>query len=186
MEAEEEYMLGAMGDGYIDPKRGEIQVYQKNLEWLEYVNTVMLKALGVSGKISKRDVYWLRKRSKRAATRLLALMQQRPDTVCFVAGLFDSEGSIYLSVSGTPVVDITQSEKGLRSILDTQRILGLCGIESRVNGPYINRHGKLLQYHLRVYGRRRCVEFRKLVPIRHPDKIERFYRFCGTHTDSKL
>ena len=57
----EEYLIGAFQDAYVDEKRNEIQVYQKNLAWLELVNSKMREALGVEGKFFKRDVYLLRK-----------------------------------------------------------------------------------------------------------------------------
>ena len=93
----EEYLIGAFQDAYVDEKRNEIQVYQKNLAWLEFVNSNMRKALGVEGKVFKRDVYLLRKRSKPAVQKLLKLKARKGELdLNFVAGLFDSEGSVYL------------------------------------------------------------------------------------------
>ena len=177
MEHEEAYLLGALGDGYVDIKRNELQIYQKNLEWLEYMNSLLRQIFGIEGRIFKRDVFWLRKRNKLMVLRILELKKEVLESEGFVAGLFDSEGSIYLSTSKIPVIDITQSEKGLAQLLAAQRILTRVGIESRMNGPYVNKHGKLLQYHLRVYGAKRCRAFLKAIGSKHPDKLARFKQY---------
>lgn len=176
MNAEEEYLLGAFGDGYIDDKRYELFFHQKNLQWLELVNELLQRNLGISGKIFKRDVYILRKRSKELVQKFRALQKEEiSDGKGFVAGLFDSEGSIYLSTkSKIPVVDITQASKGLESLKLAQQVLDKVGVKSYLNGPYIHIHGKLPQYHLRVYGFANCKMFCETFFIRHPDKLKKF------------
>jgi intein-encoded DNA endonuclease-like protein len=186
MKREEAYLLGALGDAYLDYKRNELQFYQKNKEWLEQINEILYKLIGEKGKISKRDVYLLRKRSKRLFQKL-KMLQKSPKEhgEYFVAGLFDSEGSIYLSTkSKIPVVDITQSEKGLDVLKYSKDILGKCGIKSFLNGPYKHWNSKMKTYHLRVYGKQ-CIVFGFKIPMIHPEKVKRFMTFAGT-VDPKL
>jgi hypothetical protein len=173
----EEYLIGAFQDAYVDEKRNEIQVYQKNLAWLEFVNSRMREALGVEGKVFKRDVYLLRKRNKPAVQKLLKLKARKGEFgLNFVAGLFDSEGSVYLSTkSKIPVIDITQSSKGLEYLKIAEKILGKHGISSNLNGPYMHKHAVLPQYHLRIYGIKKCKQFLGLVPIFYVDKFDRHH-----------
>lgn len=182
MNAEEEYLLGAFGDGYIDDKRHELFFHQKNLQWLEYINELLQRNFGINGKISKQDVYILRKKNKELVQRFRALQKNEIcDGINFVAGLFDSEGSIYLSTkSKIPVIDITQASKGLESLKLSQKVLDRIGIKSNLNGPYIHKHAKLPQYHLRVYGFANCKMFRKSFSIQHPDKLAKFSALVGT------
>ena len=179
MNAEEEYFIGALGDAYIDWKRSEVQFFQKNLQWLDLINNVMERIFGVRGRIFKRDVWMLRKRSKRLAAEIRRLLGEPiTDGRNFVAGLFDSEGSVYLSSkSKVPVVDFTQCERGLCSLLVARQALRALGIESYLNGPYIHKHAKLPQYHLRIYGRIQCRQFRRAIPIKHEEKLARFDSF---------
>ena len=94
----------------------------------------------------------------------------------FVAGLFDSEGSVYLSTkSKIPVIDITQSSKGLEYLEIAQGILERHGIVSNLNGPYIHKHANLPQYHLRIYGIKYCKKFLGQVPIFYVDKFEKHH-----------
>jgi intein-encoded DNA endonuclease-like protein len=106
-----------------------------------------------------------------------------------VAGLFDSEGSFYLSSkSKIPVMDITQSEKGKELLEITKTILTGIGIRSFLNGPYKHWNSKMPIYHLRVYGKN-CKLFVKGIPIKHPDKINRwnsFYRGLETSNSDPL
>lgn len=173
----EEYLIGAFQDAYVDEKRGEIQVYQKNREWLEFVNSLLREAFGVEGKIFKRDVYLLRKRSKSAVQKLIGLRRQkRFFGTAFVAGLFDAEGSVYLSTkSKIPVIDITQSSKGLEYLKIASKILEKHGISTKLNGPYIHKHAVLPQHHLRIYGIEKCKKFLERVPIFYADKFERHH-----------
>lgn len=98
MNADEEYLLGAMGDAYLDVKRSELQFYQKNREWLDLINSILNRLFGFKGRIFKRDVFWLRKRDREMTKKILDLQSEEIlDGRSFVAGLFDSEGSIYLS-----------------------------------------------------------------------------------------
>ena len=158
-----------------------MQVYQKNLAWLEFVNSEMQEAFGVRGKIFRRDVFLLRKRNKKMVQKFLKL---RADTgafgVHFVAGLFDSEGSVYLSTkSKIPVIDITQSEKGLEFLKTAKRVLEGCGIGSNLNGPYNHKHAKMPQYHLRIYGTMKCKKFLENVPIFYVGKFEKHHLSGG-------
>ena len=175
MKPEEEYILGAMGDAYFDAKRAEIQFYQKNREWLEHINDLLFACFGVRGKIFKRDVFLLRKRNKRMALRITQLQQELiRDGRNFVAGLFDAEGSVYLSSkSRIPVFDITQADKGLKNLLFAKEVLEREGIKCFLNGPYRNRHGKLMQYHLRAYGKRNCGLLVLRIGLKHPEKLEK-------------
>ena len=145
MNAEEEYLLGAFGDGYIDDKRHELFFHQKNLQWLEFINDLLQRNFGISGKISKQDVYILRKKNKELTQKFRALQKEKiSGGKDFVAGLFDSEGSVYLSTkSKIPVIDITQSSKGLDWLKFAQQILIKEGIKSNLNGPYNHIHAKL-------------------------------------------
>lgn len=172
MNIEEEYFLGALGDAYVDFKRNELQVYQKNEQWLEMINQILQTQFGVSGKIFRRKVFLLRKRSKPLVEKIKQLQKEAfTDGRGFVAGLFDAEGSIYFATrSKSPVIDITQSSKGLQKLLDAKAILERLEIRCSINGPY-NNHGKLLQYHLRVYTWKWCKMFLKEIKIRHPDKL---------------
>ncbi len=173
----EEYLIGAFQDAFVDEKRNEVQVYQKNPEWLAFVNLKMKDAFGVEGKLFKRDVYLLRKRDKQMVQQLKRLKAQSGSFgLNFVAGLFDSEGSVYLSTkSKIPVIDITQSSKGLEYLEIAKRILEAKGVECRLNGPYAHKRAKLLQYHLRIYGTSKCKKFLGLVPIFYVDKFERHH-----------
>jgi intein-encoded DNA endonuclease-like protein len=161
----------------VDEKRNEVQVYQKNLGWLAFVNLKMKDAFGVEGKIFKRDVYLLRKRNKQMVQKLRELkVQSGSFSLSFVAGLFDSEGSVYLSTkSKIPVIDITQSSKGLEYLEIAKRILEARGIECKLNGPYAHKRAKLPQYHLRIYGTNKCKKFLDIVPIFYADKFERHH-----------
>jgi hypothetical protein len=171
-----EYLIGAFQDAYVDEKRNEVQVYQKNRAWLEFVNSKMQEAFGVKGKIFKRDVYLLRKRSKRFVQQFLKLKQNSSYGLDFVAGLFDAEGSVYLSTkSKIPVIDITQSSKGLSYLEIARDVLLQNGIRSNLNGPYLHKRAKLPQYHLRIYGIRYCKEFLERVPIFYADKFEKHH-----------
>lgn len=173
----EEYLIGAFQDAFVDEKRNEVQVYQKNLSWLELVNSRMQEAFGVKGKIFKRDVYLLRKRNKQMVQKLKELKNQSDlFGLDFVAGLFDSEGSVYLSTkSKIPVIDITQSSKGLEYLETAKRILEAQGIECKLNGPYVHKRAKLLQYHLRIYGTKKCQKFLDIVPLFYRNKFERHH-----------
>ena len=172
MNAEEEYLLGALGDAYIDEKRNELQFYQKNLEWLKQINEILHRNFGVRGKIFKRDVYLLRKRSKRLTARIRELLKEGGLGVNFAAGLFDSEGSVYLSTkSRIPVIDITQASKGLGTLLHAKRAMEKAGMRCRLNGPYLHKNSILPQYHLRAYGFANLNVFRSMIPVKHPDKI---------------
>ncbi len=184
---EEAYLLGALGDAYLDYKRNELQFYQKNKEWLERINEVLYVISGVKGKIFKRDVYLLRKRSKHLFQKLKALLKApKQHGEYFVAGLFDSEGSIYLSTkSKIPVIDITQSEKGLGDLKYSRAVLSKCGIKSFLNGPYKHWNSKKQTYHLRIYGKN-CVLFGSRIPIIHPDKVKRFITFVKETVDPEL
>jgi intein-encoded DNA endonuclease-like protein len=94
----------------------------------------------------------------------------------FVAGLFDSEGSVYLSTkSKIPVIDITQSSKGLEYLEIARSILDKHEIRSNLNGPYLHKHAKLPQYHLRIYGIKLCKKFLGQVPIFYVDKFEKHH-----------
>ncbi len=175
MRESEEYLIGAFQDAFFDVKRNEIQVYQKNLGWLEFVNSKMQDAFGVRGKIFKRDVYLLRKRNKQMAQKLLRLKAQRGSFgLNFVAGLFDAEGSVYLSTkSKIPVIDITQSAKGLEFLETAASVLEKHGIVCHTNGPYNHKHAKIPQYHLRIYGVRNCKIFLENVPVFYRSKFEK-------------
>jgi intein-encoded DNA endonuclease-like protein len=147
------------------------------LAWLEFVNSKMREAFGVEGKVFKRDVYLLRKRSKPAVQKLLELKARKGELdLDFVAGLFDSEGSVYLSTkSKIPVIDITQSSKGLEFLEIADKILGKHGIGCKLNGPYLHKHAMLPQYHLRIYGIEKCKKFLGQVPIFYVDKFDRHH-----------
>ncbi|PIT85158.1 hypothetical protein COU36_04885 [Candidatus Micrarchaeota archaeon CG10_big_fil_rev_8_21_14_0_10_59_7] len=176
MNADEEYLLGAMGDAYLDVKRSELQFYQKDVSWLEDINEILDRLFGLKGKIFKRDVFWLRKRNKRMAARIVELRgEEIVDGKSFVAGLFDSEGSFYLSSkSKIPVADITQCDKGLKSLEIAKRVLDGLGIKCVINGPYNHKHAKRPQFHLRIYGAARCGRFFEEIPLKHRRKIEKF------------
>ncbi|OIO20840.1 hypothetical protein COV61_04670 [Candidatus Micrarchaeota archaeon CG11_big_fil_rev_8_21_14_0_20_47_5] len=175
MQKFEEYFIGALQDAYVDEKRNEIQLYQKNKEWLDFINANLKKDYGITGKIFKRDVYLLRKRSKAFVLKIKeAKTRMNSFGADFVAGLFDSEGSVYLSTkSKIPIIDVTQSEKGLEYLKCAQKILMENGIDSKLNGPYKHKHGKLLQYHLRIYGNKKCGIFFRLIPIYYKNKFEK-------------
>ena len=175
MNADEEYLLGAMTDAYFDTKRSEIQFYQKNREWLEHINDLLFRCFNVKGKIFKRDVFLLRKRNKEMALKIKSIQKKKiHDGTSFVSGLFDAEGSIYLSTkSKIPVLDITQSEKGLKNLLIAKEVFEREKIKCFLNGPYKNKHGKLLQYHLRVYGKGNCKLFLLKVGLKHPEKLKK-------------
>lgn len=109
MKSNEAYFLGALGDAYLDFKRNEVQIYQKD------------------------------------------------DREYFVAGLFDSEGSVYLS---------TKNKKFL-------------------NGPYKHWNSKMKSYHLRVYGKHARLFFLR-IPIIHKEKKARFEKFLREMQTPKL
>ncbi len=174
MDEKEEYFVGSLGDAYVDFKRNELQVYQKNLQWLEAFNELLFEIFKVKGKIFKRNVFWLRKRNKSMISSLKQLLNETPQTEYYVAGLFDTEGSYYLSSDRTtPVIDFTQCCDGLFRLNFARAILERDGIVCKLNGPYNHKHGKLPQYHLRIYGKKNFEKFKKLVPFKHPDKINK-------------
>ena len=186
----EEYFLGALADSHLDKERNELQIYQKNVGWLQMMNALLFEIFGLKGRIYKRDVYWLRKRNKNMMKRILEL-QTLPisDGKCFVAGLFDAEGSVYTSTSSKiPVLDITQCERGLESLHVSQRVLSNVGIMSHLNGPYQHKYGKIPQYHLRIYGKRFSQRFLELIPIKHVEKRNKLSRLLEKawtpHSDS--
>ncbi len=172
MDADEEYFIGALGDAHVDFKRHELQVFQKNLEWLEGINQILRDSFGVEGKIFKRDVFMLRKKNKALVERIKQLLTEKiEDGRGFVAGLFDSEGSVYLSTkSKIPVLDITQCDKGLANLEIAKKVLDSLGIKTNLNGPYKHKHAKRPQYHLRVYGFANCKMFCESIKLRHPEK----------------
>lgn len=171
-----EYMLGAFGDAHLDFKRKEVQIYQKNLEWLEYLNGLLYDIIGSKGRIFKRDVYVLRKKSKLLFE---IIKRTRPDdSLYFVAGFFDSEGSIYASSkSKIPVLDITQSEKGKVLLEKAMLTLNKIGVRCHLNGPYKHYNSKLPAYHLRIYGWENLEKFCKHVQVHHPEKLSRIMSF---------
>ena len=181
MNNDEEYLLGAMGDAYLDVKRNELQVYQDNVEWLNEINEILYRLFGFRGRIFKRDVFWLRKRDKKMAQRIISLQSQElTDGKSFVAGLFDSEGSVYSATNGSTIVlDITQSEKGLKQLIKAKDAIERVGIKPYINGPYVNKHGKLLQYHLRIYGRENSKKFLEEIPIKHCAKKRKLIFLIG-------
>ncbi len=178
MNKNEAYLIGAFGDAYLDFKRSEVQFYQKDKRWLEYINEILFEMIGQKGTIFKRDVFLLRKRSKKLFLRLNQILSEPIQYgEMFVAGLFDSEGSLYLSTkSKIPVADITQSEKGKHLLDQAQKILNEIGIKSFLNGPYKHWNSKLQTYHLRVYGKQ-CKLFFSKIPIKHQEKINRFFAY---------
>ncbi len=178
MNEKEEYFIGSLGDAYIDYKRNELQVYQKNLQWLESFNDLLFEIFELKGKIFKKNVYWLRKRNKSMVQRIKELLKEIPQTEHYVAGLFDTEGSYYLSSDRTtPVIDITQSVKGLTRLNIASSILEKDGINCVLNGPYQHKHGKLPQYHLRIYGKENFEKFKNIVPFKHSDKTTKMKTF---------
>jgi len=178
---EEEYLVGALGDAYVDYKRNELQFYQKEVDWLQTINGILERNFGVSGRIYKRDVFWLRKRNKALVSRIKQLLgEEIVEGQNFVAGLFDSEGSAYLaSNKSTPVLDITQSEKGLKKLETAKRVLEKIGFKCFLNGPYRNKHGKLAQYHLRLYGVANTKEFLERIPLKHSVKKKQIIFILG-------
>ena len=135
----------------------------------------MHEAFGVKGKIFKRDVYLLRKRNKQMAEKISQLKSDcNSFGLNFVAGFFDAEGPVYLSSkSKIPVIDITQCERGLKFLETAKSILEKEGIVCNLNGPYIHKHAKLPQYHLRIYGIKNCKLFLGKVPIFYREKFEK-------------
>ena len=188
MKAEEAYFAGALCDAYLDRKRNEIQLYQKNKEWLVKMNDLLYKIAGKKGKIFERDVFLLRKRDKDMFAKIEQIVSEKPDPMeFFISGLFDSEGSIYLSSkSKIPVVDITQSEKGKHLLDWTQHFLEEKGIPSKLNGPYKHRASKLEMYHLRIYGVKNCKRFFLLSPTLHPEKRKKIQLLLELTVDPKL
>jgi len=187
MEPNEAYFLGALGDAYLDYKRNEVQIYQKDVEWLEHLNEILFQMIGEKGRIFKRDVFMLRKRSKKL---FLILKELSNEPIVhgeyFIAGWFDSEGSVYLSTkSKIPVVDITQSEKNLRVLDDCKQILDGLKIKSYLNGPYKHWNSNLKMYHLRVYGKHARMFFLR-IPIIHKEKKARFEKFLRETRTLKL
>jgi len=173
----QEYLLGALLDGYIDLRRKEIQIYQKERKWLEFVNQLVKENFGITGSIThKKNVFCWRKKSKRLLELITSLsLSDVQDGRYFVAAVFDTEGSIYRSSkSRIPVIDITQSEKGLPILRKVQSVLKRRKIKSNINGPYRNPNSKLPQYHLRIYGRKNCIKFFDTFPIQHPSKKRKF------------
>ncbi len=181
MKSDEAYLRGALGDAYLDFKRNELQFYQKNKEWLELINEILFGLIGERGSIKKRDVYLLRKKSKKLFVELRRILNEDvSDSEDFVAGLFDSEGSVYLSSkSKIPVLDITQSEKGKHPLELSKTVLSKNGIRSFLNGPYKHWNSKLQMYHLRVYGMQNCLKFAESFPVKHPDKLYRLDKFLS-------
>ena len=175
MNKNEAYLIGAFGDAYLDFKRNEVQFYQKDKQWLDYINEILFEMIGQKGRIFKRDVFLLRKTSKKLFLRIKEILSEPiSHGESFVAGLFDSEGSLYLSTkSKIPVADITQSEKGKHLLEQAQRILSEIGIKSFLNGPYKHWNSNMPTYHLRIYGKQ-CYLFFSKIPIKHPEKREKF------------
>jgi intein-encoded DNA endonuclease-like protein len=188
MKADEAYLRGALGDAYLDFKRNELQFYQKNRQWLDLINDILYGLIGERGSITKRDVFLLRKKSKKLFVELRRILAEDvSDSNDFVAGLFDSEGSAYLSSkSRIPVLDITQSEKGKTLLEVSKVVLAKAGIRSFLNGPYKHWNSKLPTYHLRVYGVRYCSQFMDEFPIRHPDKLYRLNTYLSRTRDPRL
>lgn len=186
MKENEAYLRGALGDAYLDFKRNEMQFYQKNKEWLDLINEIVYDLIGEKGSITKRDVFLLRKKSKKLFIELKRILSEDiSNSKSFVAGLFDSEGSIYLSSkSKIPVLDITQSEKGKNLLELSKAILESIGIRSFLNGPYKHWNSKLPTYHLRIYGKKNCVKFLSEIPIKHAEKLYRFSKFVSRTEDS--
>lgn len=181
MKANEAYLRGALGDAYLDFKRNELQFYQKNREWLNIINEILLDLIGEKGSITKRDVFLLRKKSKKLFIELRRILAEDvSSSKDFVAGLFDSEGSIYLSSkSKIPVLDITQAEKGKQLLELSKVILESLGVRAFLNGPYKHWNSKMPTYHLRVYGKENCLKFLGDIPIKHPEKLYRFKEFLS-------
>ena len=188
MKKDEAYLRGALGDAYLDYKRNELQFYQKNREWLDLINEILVGLIGEKGSITKRDVFLLRKKSKKLFVELKRILNgDISNSNDFVAGLFDSEGSVYLSSkSKIPVLDITQSEKGMHLLELSKTILDKRGIRSFLNGPYKHWNSKQQMYHLRVYGMKNCLKFASLIPVKHPDKLYRLNEYLSRTRDSKL
>ena len=160
---------------------------KKDVEWLEYLNEILFRMIGERGRLFKRDVFMLRKRSKKLFLILKKLLNEPiQHGEYFVAGWFDSEGSVYLSTkSKIPVVDITQSEKGLSVLNNCKQILDGLGIKNFLNGPYKHWNSKLKTYHLRVYGKHARLFFLR-IPLIHKEKKARFKKFLGEMQTSKL
>lgn len=143
MDADEAYLIGALCDAHIDFKRNEIQVYQKNLDWLHLIDDILFNIFNVRGTISKRDVFQLRKKSKQMIERIRTLMNEPFDNEHFVAGLFDSEGSLYFSTkSKIPVIDFTQCDLGLENLKIAKKVIERFGIKCYLNEQYIHKHAK--------------------------------------------
>ncbi len=155
-----------------------MQFYQKNKQWLEQINEILYEMIGERGTISKRDVYLLRKKSKKLFLRINEILSEPIEhREEFIAGLFDSEGSVYLSTkSKIPVVDITQSEKGYHLLVRAKTFLEGIGIKTFLNGPYKHWNSKMKTYHLRAYGKESRLFF-SVIPMKHPEKKKRFVEF---------
>ncbi len=174
MDANEAYLLGALKDAHVDFKRGEIQVFQKNIEWLRLVDDILFNLFGMRGRISKQDVFQLRKKNKEMVERIKSLLQEPLNNEYFVAGLFDAEGCVKLSSkSKIPVLDITQCDLGLDNLKAAKQVLETHKIICYLNGPYGHKRAKRPQYHLCIYGIENCKKFMKVIPIKHPDKCRR-------------
>lgn len=178
MDANEAYLLGALKDAHVDFKRGEIQVFQKNLEWLYLIDDILFELFGLRGTISKRDVFQLRKKNKKMVARIEQLLQESLCNEHFVAGLFDAEGCVKLSSkSKIPVLDITQCDRGRENLEAAKEVFEKHGIKCYLNGPYAHVRAKRPQYHLCVYGVENCKKFVNVIPIKHPEKRQRLVDF---------
>lgn len=171
------FVLGASEDGivYYRENKNEygLEIEQKNKEWLEFVQSSLVKAYKKKSKIRKmkKGYYRLNVYSKDIYNELLEFrenpklisQQSKEFQIGFLQGVFDAEGSVR---KGRNHITVSLNKK--KTIEVIQRILSEIGIKTGKEWQ-----DKNLVITIPIYGSENMKKFQRLINFRHPEKIER-------------
>ena len=128
--------------------------------------------------LRKVGIYGQTKMSKRLPTNYQTLTEQ--DTKDLLAGLFDTDGCVYLNGENT-VISLVQSNKEiLEQVQLLLRKFGIisCIVENKPNIKY-NRKDKNPWYILSIGGRVNICLFKKHIPIIQNRKVNKLNEICA-------
>ncbi len=174
MDKELGFLIGAIEDGCIyHTKKNEyiIEIDQKNLQWLEYIQKV-LRCLNKKSSIRKikgkyfrltcysKDLYEIISEYKKNHRKILR--KGRTFQKSFVQGFYDAEGSVHRKR-----YQISIFSKKRDSLYIVRTILKDSGIKT----GKINLSKGV--YNLPIYGKENIMKFKQKIDLRHKEKLKK-------------
>ena len=98
----------------------------------------------------------------------------------FIRGVFDTDGSVHIDKGVYPVITIRNRNR--KVLMEIRKFLQKNGITASVFGPELTEFGGKV-YKLRVYGKRNCLKWLRLIGSSNPRKrriLENALRFGQT------